>query len=493
MKIIDNNKKMFVCIIIAVLMLGIGSFLCFSDKSLAISYYDAVAKSYGVGGIRVHNTDEFINQFDSLMKNKKTGIYHFVSDPQNETIDANKIKTWVQSKYVLNDYYKNYYKYSEKGEYEPYRFNPLDASDFSGDFYFDMNMIRTTGERQQKGEFVGNRLKQKLDADTDFKKIYNVYQYILSTTTYNGNPEFHELINSGTDIYSVLVDKHSVCIGFAIAFSYMMDLYGINSYIVDNITSVDPSTKSYSSTHTYNVVELNNKYYIVDITSRLFLTAGNSNTIKGGSINLSYSNYRFNNDEEEYMRDTNIDINCMNSVISEAKNLKIERTTACNGTTKPIDFSEIDYGVGNVDSNYISTTKPIQNSTVQQTTSQNVITSVKRNSEGQEEIVNIDIDVSDQNKVVEMFTSIKSENGTTKIITYRIDENGNYIEVTPEEVNKIEKSNKAIKEKNSARTKNVIVGGFIAIVVVLIGFQINKRMKLNKGKGYTTFTFYVDK
>lgn len=466
-----NNKKLLFYVIVSVLTLSIASFMCFSGKTLSISYYDALAESYGTGGIRVHNTDEFINQYEFLMNNKKSGIYHLISDPSVDSIDNSRIESWIKSKYVLNDFNRNYYTYKEKGIFEPFRFYLYDNVSFDGDFALELTNFRTTDERLQKAEFVGSRLKQKMDADSNFKKIYNIYKYIKLSTRYNGDPTPHDLLNSNTDIYSVLIDKYSVCIGYSIAFSYLMDLYGINSYVVDEITSVDPYTKSVASIHTYNVVELNGKYYVVDTTGGIFLGKVKNGAIRGGTLNISTSDYIPTIDERNYMNNTIIDKDCMNSVISQAKQLNFQRTTACAGTSRTIDYSKVEYG----------NKKTYNNTSI---TSKRKIDKFIDNVTSGEEIAQSNNDDSSRNVIIYPTNDgndIQTTSVTTTIVSDR--------EVTTS----IKNTTSDSKEKGSNIFKLYIIIVCVVMLISIIIFETVKFIRMKKGKGYTTFTFYVDK
>lgn len=58
------------------------------------------------------------------------------------------------------------------------------------------------------------------------------------------------------DIYNSLVEKTSVCQGYALAYSYMLSLVGIDSELVD----------SNSMNHMWNKVHIGNAWYNVDVT-----------------------------------------------------------------------------------------------------------------------------------------------------------------------------------------------------------------------------------
>ena len=116
-----------------------------------------------------------------------------------------------------------------------------------------------------------------------------------------------------------LINNKTVCIGSATAFSYLMDKLGIESYIVDHIASYDAKNRIYYSSHTYNVVKLDGKYYIVDIKY--------NNDLSGLLIsNQNYKDEKYNYNilisDEDYPRedfDYTFNENDINNLENEVK------------------------------------------------------------------------------------------------------------------------------------------------------------------------------
>ena len=125
------------------------------------------------------------------------------------------------------------------------------------------------------------------------------YSYISSNAIYQSEGVFENLIDAYVSAYDVLIEHKTVCIGSATAFSYLMDKLGIESYIVDQIGGYDETNRTYYSLHTYNIVKLDNKWYIVDIRY--------GNDMSGLLIsNKNYKNDKYNYDivvsDEDYNR-----------------------------------------------------------------------------------------------------------------------------------------------------------------------------------------------
>lgn len=87
--------------------------------------------------------------------------------------------------------------------------------------------------------------------DRDFDKEKYVHDYIVNNTSYNTNASLNQ------SAYSALVNKESVCAGYARAFQYLMIRMGIPTYYVVGKAGED---------HAWNIVALDDGYYNVDVT-----------------------------------------------------------------------------------------------------------------------------------------------------------------------------------------------------------------------------------
>lgn len=85
---------------------------------------------------------------------------------------------------------------------------------------------------------------------TDYAIMRYVHDYLIIKIQYN----LDENLKHIRTIYGALVDNECVCEGYSEAFQYILHQYGINCIIAR------------SSTHEWNFVEMNGKWYIVDVT-----------------------------------------------------------------------------------------------------------------------------------------------------------------------------------------------------------------------------------
>ena len=244
--------------------------------------------------INVNNTDEALKKIDEIYNDLDIGYYSINFEPN--TVDINKVTEYYQKKYVT-DISINTYKYEDYAYYQPIRFLPI-ISDNSISIN-NMNRKITKEEVEQLDKFTDKFIKLFADK-TDYEKIYMAYVYISRNAVYQNEGAFEKLVDGYTSAYDVLINHKTVCIGSATAFSYLMDKLGIESYIVDHIESYDAKNRVYYSSHTYNVVKLDDKYYIVDIKY--------NNDLSGLLISSqNYKDEKYNYDivinEEDYPRE----------------------------------------------------------------------------------------------------------------------------------------------------------------------------------------------
>lgn len=90
-----------------------------------------------------------------------------------------------------------------------------------------------------------------------YNKILTIHDWIIDNTTYNGTS-----INRGT-IYGTLIEKKSVCEGYARTLKYILDELGI-----ENVLAVGVATNSNGTTedHMWNYVKINGAWYGIDVT-----------------------------------------------------------------------------------------------------------------------------------------------------------------------------------------------------------------------------------
>lgn len=290
---------------------------------------DIRARNKGKAAYRVSNTAEAKAAYDDIYKNHRTGVFS-LEFAENESIDWNAVETYVLTKYGVTNYKTNYYNYAVKGEWEPIRYGLPDKTGIStGTVEIDMWRMRISGNELQVTEnFVNKLLTQLKPNGSDYEKILAAYKYITSTTTYEVDKGFNNMLDSNTAIYDVFIERQSTCIGYSIAFSYLMDKMGIESYIVDQITTNDPSTETFGSVHTYNVVKLDGKFYKIDLTGNVFLKSA-SGCLSDSKLTIATSAYNTSGKPTTM----SFNMNTINGYLSSAKGIKTTTTKKLSSTT----------------------------------------------------------------------------------------------------------------------------------------------------------------
>lgn len=90
----------------------------------------------------------------------------------------------------------------------------------------------------------------------EYAKIKYVYEYLVTSVEYqDGAPD-------NQNIYSSLVNKKTVCAGYAKANQYLLEKLGISCVYVTG----DATNTQGTQLHAWNIVSCNGKYYYVDVT-----------------------------------------------------------------------------------------------------------------------------------------------------------------------------------------------------------------------------------
>ncbi|MDE6292074.1 MAG: hypothetical protein K2L98_00170, partial [Bacilli bacterium] len=291
-------------------------------KGVEAENADKMAQSYGASAYRVKTTDQFKKALDDIYKNYKIGEYYFFFS-KYENIDFNAVEQYYMTNYGLSNPKQDYYSYKVKGPQEPARFAiNMSASKEKGYFRMTTYEIRISKNEMQVAENFVNKILPLMKGDgSDYQKILAAYTYIVNTTSYLvDNGFFNDTLASNTSIYDVFINRKSVCIGYSIAFSYLMDKMGIESYIVDDITSVDESDQSASSSHSFNIVKLDGKFYRVDLTGKQFLTGMRS--LYDKKLNISSTAYNKSGKPTTY----SFDYSKINTYLNESKAIKTTTT-----------------------------------------------------------------------------------------------------------------------------------------------------------------------
>lgn len=104
---------------------------------------------------------------------------------------------------------------------------------------------------------------------SDIKKVLAIHDYLIKNVTYKESPIVNSHLNHTA--YGALVNNKAVCEGIAYGFSYLLNLVGIKSTVVDGEADGGP--------HAWNIVQIGNECYHFDVTWDLLRKDINQNMI----------------------------------------------------------------------------------------------------------------------------------------------------------------------------------------------------------------------
>lgn len=103
------------------------------------------------------------------------------------------------------------------------------------------------------------KILDKTNGKNEYEKIKVIHDYLIDTVVYDQSISKANIYN----IYGALVNKESVCEGYAKAFKYLMDKIGVECVIViGNATDSNSNTQS----HAWNHIKFNGIWYAIDVT-----------------------------------------------------------------------------------------------------------------------------------------------------------------------------------------------------------------------------------
>lgn len=284
---------------------------------------DERAKNYQEYGIRVHSTEDIISNIDNLYAKRLGGEYHFIySKNEYKSINFDEVNKYITNNYFL-DKDINVFKYTEYGIFNYPRFL-YDHDEY--ELIVNVSPIISLDEEKKIKEFM-NAFESEFAGKSDYEKILIAYTYLSNTTTKSD-------CTSNISAYDALIERNAGCIGKANAFSYIMEYLGIESYIANNAKVLDDSVVS---THTFNIVKLNDMYYIIDLT-----LDGYEGFLKTNDYNINFSN-GIKISEQDFNKDNlkvSIDYKKYDKLVEK---LKLEENKNDSSKDKKNDFKSVDF------------------------------------------------------------------------------------------------------------------------------------------------------
>ena len=219
----------------------------------------------------VITNEEMIRNIDDIFASRVSSSYtlEYSSD-----IDINYVNKYVRNTYSLKDTNTNIYTFEDFINYNKLRYTPT-IEDNKYTFDVEFNILKN--EEYLKVLEFGNLLKDKYSNLTDAEKIYIVINYIKNNIKKSDSTSLYDAI------YNYNINESYVLTQF------MLSNLDIESYITDRL---DNSKKS---TRRYNLVKLNDKWYILDIDNDFILVGYETSDFKPDtySNNIIVSKYNY--------------------------------------------------------------------------------------------------------------------------------------------------------------------------------------------------------
>ncbi len=166
----------------------------------------------------------------------------------SEGLDEDCIDTVFQC--VMNDHPEIFYV--EGYSYSKYtRGDKVVAIAFSGSYSMDWQeaVLRQEAiEAEAEALLTGAE-----DCESEYDKVKYVYETLIRNTDYDLEAEENQ------NIYSVLVNRSSVCLGYAKATQYLLNRLGVECTLVQGTVDTGEG-------HAWNLVKVDGEYYYVDTT-----------------------------------------------------------------------------------------------------------------------------------------------------------------------------------------------------------------------------------
>lgn len=112
---------------------------------------------------------------------------------------------------------------------------------------------------QSQIESVRDKILANINGKTKIEKIRYIHNYLIDNIEYDETIKQENIYN----IYGALVQRISVCEGYAKAFQYLLNSAGIENIIV---TGTATNNSGETENHAWNYVKIDNLWYAIDVT-----------------------------------------------------------------------------------------------------------------------------------------------------------------------------------------------------------------------------------
>ena len=208
--------------------------------------------------------------YDQLTEEEQTAyraVLYGVSHDQNEFY-IGKGYSPERLKRIMYAFIYDYPEY-----YWCLRYQTKIYQDQSYDLLFEReeNRSEESAKVREEAEKIAGKVRAKKGK---YKQIKAIYDYIVDHTEYVENSQYDQ------DIRSVLLNRKSVCSGYAKTFQYLCKVVGIECTTVNGYST---DQNGVEIPHAWNLLHVKGEYYWVDVT-----WGDSRNPSQGEFVNYSY-------------------------------------------------------------------------------------------------------------------------------------------------------------------------------------------------------------
>ena len=267
--------------------------------------------TFNVNALCISNED-MIKEIDNIFTNRISNSY---SIEYSNEVNIKEVNNYVKSKYMLDSSFTNVYTYEDFIVFNKLRDYPRIENN---NYIIDIKFNITKEDEYNKVIEFGNKLKEKYINLTEEEKVYLVINYIKNNITKSDS----------TSLYDAIYNKN------------INDTYVLTQFMLSNLNIESFITERLNTGRKYNLVKLNNKWYILDIDNDYILVGFNKADFRPDT----YSNRIYVSAYDYRSNEINVDYNGINDLIAKEDKIevveKIEETTNVVEEKKHIEIDQ---------------------------------------------------------------------------------------------------------------------------------------------------------
>lgn len=113
---------------------------------------------------------------------------------------------------------------------------------------------------KKKLEKIRDEIVSSIQAESDYDKVKAVYDYVIQNTEYVEGSQYNQ------SIMGAMLNKQTVCAGYAKTVQYLLKALGVDSTYIAGTTVKNPTDSAEPVRHAWNMVKVNGDYFYLDAT-----------------------------------------------------------------------------------------------------------------------------------------------------------------------------------------------------------------------------------